>query len=104
MAFPLPKKTRPVDPEAQRFQESAHLGFAFLSAIPFLDGVLVEDVQITSGTAKIVEHGLGREPRGWLVLGKNANANVWETATSVGSENRMTVNASATVTISLWVF
>lgn len=104
MAFPIPRKTKVQDPSAQRYQDSAQLSFTRLADIPFLDGVLVENIAIITGAAKLVSHGLGREPRGWLVVKKNANATVWETTTMISYQNQMTLNSSANVTLSLWVF
>lgn len=99
-----PRLTKVVDSEARRFQESVRLSFEKLSGVPFLDGTLIEDVTITTGTPKVVNHGLGREPVGFLVLDRDANAIVWQSTTTVNYANRMTLNSSANVTISLWVF
>ena len=89
-------------------------------SVALLDGRLVEDdvvagalVPITlSTTPKDVAHGLGREYRGWIVVDKNANADVWvdpPTGTPLVDPNPdralfIRLDASAAVTVKLWVF
>lgn len=68
----------------------------------FVNGVHIDDVVVTAGTAKIIEHKLRKAPRGVVVVKQNANAVVWQpsppTATTV------TLQSSATVTVSIWVY
>lgn len=78
----------------------AKLGPLFDLAL--LDGLLLEDVAIAA-TDTHVSHLLGREIRGWIVVGKNADARVWRTSTARAA-SVLTLRASAAVTVSLWVF
>lgn len=65
-----------------------------------IDGLLIEGVTVTTGTASVA-HKLGRTPVGFIVVDKNANADIW----TVSKNNTfLTLDASATVTVSLWVF
>ena len=70
-----------------------------------IDGVIVEDVDLVSGSFTSVEHKLGRKPRGYLVIRKSAAQTVYE---DVGDyDNRklfIKLRASGTVTVNLWVF
>lgn len=68
----------------------------------FFDGRLIEDVDLTT-TAVDVEHGLGRTVRGFIIVNKDANADVWRTDSSNESKF-IKLDASGTVTVSLWVF
>jgi hypothetical protein len=70
---------------------------------PRNDGHLIENIVITSGTAKTVNHGLGRILRGWEIADKNANANVWK-STSSFPDKTLILNASANVTVSIYVY
>lgn len=89
-------------------------------AVVLLDGRLVED-EVVSGqlveivlttTPKNVAHGLGRKYRGWFIVDKNANADVWvdpPTGVPLVDPNPdralfVRLDASATVTVKLWVF
>ena len=70
-----------------------------------IDGVILEDIDLVSGSFTSVEHKLGRKPRGYLVIRKSAAETVYE---DVGDyDNRklfIKLRASGTVTVNLWVF
>lgn len=87
-----------------RAQQQLRLTLDPITAVPLLDGVLVEDVALTTST-KSVKHGLGRAPTGWLLVRKTANANVWDAQDSnAHPELTLDLVASGSVTVSLWVF
>ena len=69
---------------------------------PLLNGVLLTGVELGS-TATQVPHSLGREPQGWIIVNKNADANVWQSSKDL-SKAFVTLQASADVTVDLWVF
>lgn len=89
--------------ELQRLQDSLRKLFNALLSKQVIDGRLISGVAITSGAALEVNHGLGHAPRGWVVAGRNANATVWETASDTPNAT-LVLNASADVTINLWLF
>ena len=70
-----------------------------------VDGVILEDIDLVSGSFTDIEHKLGREPRGYLVIRKSAAQTVYE---EVGDyDNRklfIKLRASGSVTVNLWVF
>lgn len=68
-----------------------------------LDGRLIEGIVVTAGTVKVVDHGLERGYRGWVVVKQNANSNIWESTPNLPTL-QIRLNASVNVTISLWVF
>lgn len=98
----LPKCTIPklLDRDVQNALEGLYVPVQALLRIPLLDGVLKSDQSVTTSTATI-KHGLGRRPLGWLILTKDANADVWETSRS---NTDLVLDSSATVTVDLWVF
>lgn len=61
------------------------------------------DLQVTLavGTPSAVDHGLGREPTGYHVIRRSANAVVWDTAVT---KYHLTLNASANVSLTVRVF
>ncbi len=71
-----------------------------LSRLEIVNGNLIT-VAVTTAD-KQVEHLLGRLPIGWIVVGKDANANVWQTAAF--NDSYITLQASTTVNLTLWVF
>lgn len=73
-----------------------------VSECPLLVGQVVEDIEITSGTPETVYHKLDRTPEGWIVVRQSASASVFESGTYDSTE--ITLDASANVTISVWVY
>lgn len=73
-----------------------------LLRLPFLRGVLHEDVTFASGDTDFA-HGLGRAPRGWMVMRAiGAAPAVHERA---GSDARLLkLNVSVAATLTLWVW
>ena len=45
-----------------------------------IDGVILEDIDLVSGSFTDIEHKLGRKPRGYLVIRKSAAQTVYEEA------------------------
>lgn len=67
-------------------------------------GRLVTGVALTTTTA-LVKHGLGKKFTGWLVVDSTANAVVYRDTTSTADNKvHIPLKASATTTVSLWVF
>lgn len=105
MSLPALKKTRSENVDVRRLEDAVDDVVRPLSSNPLLDGRLIEGVAITSGTTKLVDHGLGRAWRGWYVVDRNANANVYrDTASRAEASRQLALLASATVTVTLWVF
>lgn len=72
--------------------------------VPIVDGRLVTDVALTTSTSRI-EHGLARRPQGWIVVGRSADARVWDMQNSNNLQDRyLDLRASGAVTVSIWVF
>jgi hypothetical protein len=67
--------------------------------IPFLQGRSF-NVSITTSGLELV-HNLGRQPNGWIILGKDANVDIWETGKS---PTILSLDADGTTNFSIWVF
>ena len=67
-----------------------------------VDGVLVEDQELSASTSNAVAHGLDRTPQGWLVVRTNAAATVY--AAQDPDDRYLYLTPSVNVTVSLWVF
>ena len=70
-----------------------------------VDGRLIEDVSLASGTTSKIAHRLGRSIIGWIVVGKNAAQHVYDEnsgKSDLGTYLHLT--ASGTVTVNVWVF
>lgn len=70
-----------------------------------LDGILIKDISLISGQDNNINHLLGRELLGWTIVRQKANSIIWDSQDSSISKSRtLTLNCSADVTISIWVF
>ncbi len=73
--------------------------------VPILDGLLIEGVELDSATSTIVNHGLGRAIRGWIIVKQDASSSIY--ALEVEQSTPLTtlvLKCSADVKVSLWVF
>jgi hypothetical protein len=72
---------------------------------PFMSGLLLSKVTLVSGT-NTIKHGLGRAIQGWIpVRVRSSAASIYDTQDSNTSPNTtLILNASAAVTIDLYVF
>lgn len=76
-----------------------------LDMIPWLDGVLAENLTFASSGDKLVAHGLGRVPRGvrvekWIQSSAGDAPRVVEAP----GAHTLTLNVSAACTVTLWVW
>ena len=70
-----------------------------------IDGVILEDIDLVSGSFTSIEHKLGRKPRGYLVIRKSAAQTVYEEVGDYDSRKLfLKLRASGSVTVNLWVF
>jgi len=90
--------------DVELLQQNVKKWAKILEDNPLLDGRLIEDVEITAAALTIdVNHGLGRQPRGWIITDFTALAgtaivrDAWDT-------NTITFTASAACDLDLWVF
>lgn len=60
----------------------------------------------TIGTGDtVVNHGLGRAPQGYIVIGRNADATVWTSSTANSSQTKTIIlKASASVAATIYFF
>lgn len=70
---------------------------------PILGQVIIKGVDITTASQNIA-HGLGRAWQGWWVVSKDANINVWESAAQAPSNLYITLQASGTGTVDIYIF
>lgn len=102
MVIPPFRRTFPTEVSARNIEQSVANTLDPIVAIPWMSGVLLEGVSLTSG-ANTIEHKLGREIRGWFVVRIQAATATYPVETASDSANlSLTIGANATV--SLWVF
>ena len=91
------------DDSLNMVQDALSLALNPIITKQIIDGAFLENIKITGSTSVSISHGLGIIPRGWFVVNKNAQSDLWQTV-SATPKKTIIINASNTVTISLWVF
>jgi hypothetical protein len=71
-----------------------------LVKVPFLDGAVMSQVTLASGSNRIAQP-LQRRPLGWFITDRNSAATVYRTA---WDSNTITLTASAATTVDIWVY
>ena len=93
------------DPVVNRVQERLFDVLLPVTSASIIDGKLLTDLDLASGTTSIISHGLGRDIVGWIVVGKNAAQHVYDVQSSNDDPNKfLYLTAGGTVTVDLWVF
>jgi hypothetical protein len=68
---------------------------------PLLKGIMLTDVVLAIGD-NVINTGLGKNQTGWFVVDQNAASSIHRSAPFNGLT--LTLNSSAVVTASIWVF
>ena len=99
------EKIRTDDQNANRIQDKIE---KFSSQFPdkaIIDGLALTSITLTAGSVNEINHQLGREIQGWIITGQNAQSDIWDSQSgNPRRERTLRLNASATVTVNLWVF
>lgn len=80
-------------------QQNVDDAFTRLQTGSVLDNVIIENVVIN--TTNTLSHKLNRVPRGYLIIKRSANAQVWN---GVITSSSIALSSSANVTVSLLIF
>lgn len=102
--IPNYKKIRSENSDIRQIQDAIALVIDQISSKDILDGILVEDISLVSGV-NLVSHKLDRAPKGFIVVARNANQNVWNgVSTRAVSNLNMALQCSGSVKVSIWFF
>lgn len=73
--------------------------------LEILDGVLIQDQTITTGSTNFITHTLGRAYRGWIVTNLDTACTIHLDETSTAARSLfLPLVASATCEADIWVF
>ena len=95
------KKLSSKDPVIRQLQDNVEQVINPVLNKAIINGILIKDVVLTTGNIHKVSHKLSRKPLGYIVIKRNANSVVWDSAID---SKTISLNCSANVTIDLWVF
>jgi hypothetical protein len=73
-------------------------------ANPLVQGQLLTGIPLVTGS-NVINHKLGRKLQGWIIVGVNAVANIYDSQAS-NQTPQLTLNltSDAVATVNLWVF
>lgn len=71
-------------------------------ALPILNGLQIDGVNLAAGIARPINHLLQRVPQGWFLVDNTANTPIWRTQGF--NQLTLTLQSNADTTISIWVF
>jgi hypothetical protein len=91
------------DYELSRVQDAVSSALNGLGDVPFINGVVVENVPLLSASDNQIFHGLGRTFRYWLILRNNENSVIYEAPTQTFPDKILTLKCTANCTVSVWV-
>lgn len=95
------KKLSSLDPVVKQLQENIEQAINPVLTKEIINGILIKDIVLTTGSVDKVNHKLGRNPIGYIVVKRNANSVIWESAMD---SRTISLNCSANVTVTLWIF
>ena len=103
------KVFKPQDQEFNRLQDSIEQAVNPIIDSRIVDGVYIKEVDLSTADT-FVEHKLGREPLGFIVVRKFAAGDVFESLTDSSGDNydrKRFINIKASTSLSnvyLWIF
>lgn len=93
------------DPEIQNLQYRLEETLRPVTSSSVIDGNLIEDISLASGTTSKIAHKLGRKLIGWIIVGKDAAQHVYDVNSGkTDLDTYIHLTAGGTVTVNIWVF
>lgn len=99
------KQINTSDFNLSRIQDNAATTFSDITKIAFLDGTSIQ-ANLSAGADTVIEHGLGRVPVGYFSTScSSPGAALFESSTTNNLRDRIILlRATATVTMTIWIF
>ena len=99
------RKIRSKVQDLVQVQENIEQTFKSVLQVPLLNGRLITDLALVTGSINRVEHKLGRKFIGYLVVRKNAAATIYDSKSSnVADEGVLLLSTDTNTTIDIWIF
>lgn len=99
------KQIDPQNSNITQTQSNVNTALKQIANSAIIDGVLIKNIDL--GTADtIVNHKLGREPLGWIVVRKNEAGEVYESSTVNKNRDKFLIlrGSTATTDTNFWIF
>jgi len=99
------RKIRSKVTDLVQVQENIEQTFKSVLSVPLLNGRLLTDIQLITGQTNRVEHKLGRNMIGYIIVRKNAAATIYDTKSSKVADQGFLLLSTSTNTITdIWIF
>ena len=97
-----------IDPENQSItqtQSNVNTAVRQIANSPIIDGVLIKNIDVGT-TDTVVNHKLGREPLGWIIVRKNEAGEIYESTTVNNNRDKFLLlrGSTATTDTNFWIF
>lgn len=99
------KKTYTTDPVINKLQENIEEVVSPFVKNLLLDGFILSNIALVTGQDNVINHKLGRKLQGWILIGNDSNAVVYDNQSNNTLPNStLLLKASANCIIKLYVF
>lgn len=88
------------DADLNKVQDSIAQILNPVAKVPFLDGTMLKDLQVTTSAQKF-SHNLNRDVTGWFLVGKQGLGDVYSASSTTTT---IVLQSSVNVTCSIWVY
>ena len=97
-----------IDPENQSItqtQSNVNTAVRQIANSPIIDGVLIKNIDVGT-TDTVINHKLGREPLGWIIVRKNEAWEIYESTTVNNNRDKFLLlrGSTATTDTNFWIF
>ncbi len=97
-----------IDPENQSItqtQSNVNTAVRQIANSPIIDGVLIKNIDVGT-TDTVINHKLGREPLGWIIVRKNEAGEIYESTTVNNNRDKFLLlrGSTATTDTNFWIF
>ena len=97
-----------IDPENQSItqtQSNVNTAVRQIANSPIIDGVLIKNIDVGT-TDTVINHKLGREPLGWIIVRKNEAGEIYESTTVNNNREKFLLlrGSTATTDTNFWIF
>lgn len=89
----------------KQVQENVDQALTPIIKCPIIDGNLVTNVSLVVSKSNEILHGLGRKPRGFMIVRKRADSRIWDLQDTNPQPSRtFSLACSHNVTVDIWFF
>lgn len=99
------KKVFSEDREVNQLQENIEQVITPIIDKQILDGIIIKSISLIAGQDNPISHKLSRPLRGWVIVRKREQSDIWDTQdTNTQKSRTLNLQCSTNVTVDLWVF